>query len=407
MPRVDFQLRFHSDELRGLEVPIEIRQPMLTQAERGQTWFKLVQRTLPSQGADLERGTYLVSAKLPGGQELSSHVRVDDEDLTVLLEPEADERSPNESEEVSRYLTRQARPLKPSQEDALPASQLYVRTFTGDVSRAGQRIVAPDHVVQEKWQTDERIQLVLPPNVRVVQLVREGETPLNALVPAFGGSSSLLVVWPRQPGVPCFELHLDYAPADLVLGYVAQGTWDAASVAIASPKLAGERLLEGKLTHPLAAAVGAYALLRLNALERLHTWTQNLCRWFPELPDGAAIWGEHLARVGRDDEALSAFLDVARRGLPLFREGLSYTITRLRRYGHQLDRSSARRPGPATSRDDEIAEALARLEPFMLFADLRRPVLTYPGLEPSRPGQVVANAGDIAALGPALKLVPE
>src|SRR2546423_15128052 len=96
-----------------------------------------------------------------------------------------------------------------------------------------------------------------------------------------------------------------------------------------SPELDAEELLEDKQQDPIAAAVGGYALLRFSALERLHDWTANLHSWFEWLPDGAAIRGEHLARMGQHDEALDAFLTLPSRGLPLFSDGLAYAVNRL------------------------------------------------------------------------------
>ena len=59
---------------------------------------------------------------------------------------------------------------------------------------------------------------------------------------------------------------------------------------------------------------------------------RNLYTEFPWLPDGAAIEGECLAREGNHQDSLKAFLAVAERGLPLFTDGLSYTIDRLQLY---------------------------------------------------------------------------
>jgi ElaB/YqjD/DUF883 family membrane-anchored ribosome-binding protein len=44
------------------------------------------------------------------------------------------------------------------------------------------------------------------------------------------------------------------------------------------------------------------------------------------------IRAEHLARLGSHEEALALFLDLPTRGLPLFSDGLTYAIDRLRSY---------------------------------------------------------------------------
>src|SRR5262249_11698113 len=93
-----------------------------------------------------------------------------------------------------------------------------------------------------------------------------------------------------------------------------------------------ERALQEKNSDPVAAAIGAYALLRLGELDRLHDWTANLFDWFPWLADAAAIRGEHLARLGRHEEALDALRTMRGRGLPLFGRGLGYALARLQTY---------------------------------------------------------------------------
>ena len=56
-----------------------------------------------------------------------------------------------------------------------------------------------------------------------------------------------------------------------------------------SPAVVSEELLLGKVADPIAACVGAYTLLRLGEIDRLHEWTENLKNWFDWLPDGLAI----------------------------------------------------------------------------------------------------------------------
>src|SRR5439155_215308 len=70
-----------------------------------------------------------------------------------------------------------------------------------------------------------------------------------------------------------------------------------------------ESLILQKRLDAVSAAVGAYLVLRLGQTARLGDWTENLRQWFPWLPDGAAIRGEPLARVGRHAEALAVSVD--------------------------------------------------------------------------------------------------
>jgi hypothetical protein len=132
-------------------------------------------------------------------------------------------------------------------------------------------------------------------------------------------------------------------------------------------------LLQGKMNDPIAAAVGAYALLRFADLTRLHDWTKNLCDWFPWLPDSAAIRAEHLARSGDHAAAIEIFLSLRERGVPMFTDGLSYALDRLRLYTdtwrNELD---------AGQRDrlDWLFDHLKRLAPAV---DFGSPVLRLVG----------------------------
>ena len=84
---------------------------------------------------------------------------------------------------------------------------------------------------------------------------------------------------------------------------------------------AAEQALFDKAQNPLAAAAGAYLLIRMGLVERLHDWPANLCERFEWLPDGAIIEGCHL--LMRQDEAKAAkrFALAAARGIPAFTEG--------------------------------------------------------------------------------------
>lgn len=161
-----------------------------------------------------------------------------------------------------------------------------------------------------------------------------------------------------------------------------------------SDALQAEQLLFEKLQHPIAAAVGAYALLRFGDLDRLHSWTENLKNWFDWLPDGAAIRGEHLARLGKHEAALSVFLELPSRGLPIFSDGLSYAIDRLKLYTTAVDTGFEQ---------EAIAKArveLQQLRRFAAFVDFRQPLLTFTGMNPGNPDNetLSGNIGDIEGL---------
>jgi hypothetical protein len=124
---------------------------------------------------------------------------------------------------------------------------------------------------------------------------------------------------------------------DVYTGYLTGGRPD--HVVTLAPS--AEDLLYSKVQNPIAATIGGYALLKLNDLDRMHNWADNLAAWFEWLPDGAVIAGEVAARRGMDAHAAELFQTAIHRGLPLFTEGLSLLATRLPRLlvDDDLDRS--------------------------------------------------------------------
>lgn len=90
-----------------------------------------------------------------------------------------------------------------------------------------------------------------------------------------------------------------------------------------------EQMVREKLDSPLAATVAGIILLRANRLDRLYDWLRNLANWFPERPDGSALWSEQLMRRPADrvqalSEAADYLADLNKRGLPHTGEALSY-----------------------------------------------------------------------------------
>jgi hypothetical protein len=203
--------------------------------------------------------------------------------------------------------------------------------------------------------------------------------PVNVALPTAPPRACRLILTRRADGACALDVQLDNVSADALLRYAGSGHMKQAAAVGASDAMRSEELLFSKMADPIAAAVGAYALLRMGELERLHEWTENLRQFFPWLPDGTTIRAEHLARYGRHGEALTALLELPQRGLPFFTDGLTYAIDRLRLY-----------VGAGTSAFDpqqlEPARALLeRLQSYAAFVDFQRPVLTFTGLDPNAP----------------------
>lgn len=154
--------------------------------------------------------------------------------------------------------------------------------------------------------------------------------------------------------------------ADALLGYMQHGLLNDASVLAGSPELTAESLLERKRGDPVAAAAGAFVLLRLGDLDRLYDWTANLSNWFDWLPDGLVARAEHLAREARHEEARGLLRQLPERGLPSLTAGLAYAADRLRTYvAHWPD-------------DGGLRDALNLVAPYAAVADVHAKVTTFP-----------------------------
>jgi hypothetical protein len=375
MPELTFELGFETWEMNDLRLPITVRKAN----------SMVVARTLSTESVEVDAGTYFVTAELPGGYEITRPVELA-ESRRLLLEPDPEDRSAHEWDEERHFLgsrresgagfSRGTRSLQDMPADGGASLRIYTgNPLSGDLAlqRWGD-VLAAEHADAEVLYYR-----VLAPRPVLVQHLEPGTVPLNLMVPPEGR----LAYSRRGPADPSkdsrykIEVFSRNPTANLQLRLGRNGAYDRAADASEA-----EELLRDKIRDPVAAAVGAYTLLRAGQLERLHEWTANLCKWFEWLPDGAAVRGEHEARRGRHAEALESFLLLAERGLPLFADGLSYVYERLKTYARlRHDRS--------TLRVERAAELLKRIEPFAHWAHRQLPSTAFPGLDPTQPEPTV------------------
>lgn len=355
MKRVDFTVRSATGERLALDLPVEVRRPNMA----------LVARTVRSRSVELAAGSYFVTARLPDGEELSHPVTVAEGEgvMTVELaaEPAPAPRPSPRRRRRGRFLGMQA----PSPAEAAPArvdARLIVvagNLLTGEIESADHpRPIADAGALRFRGREAPLY----------AQLLAADQSPRVVALPAAPDGYCRLKLG-RRGGELTAEVELEHGQAELLLALRRQGRLRDAESTADSPDLAAERLLYEKRREPIAAAVGAYALLRFGELARLHEWTENLRNWFGWLPDGAAVRGEHLARLGRHDEALAAFLELPARGLPLFSDGVAFADDRLRLYlGHG---------GFDDALHARAREALEALQPFLGALDFEQPITTF------------------------------
>lgn len=375
MSEVNFQVPFDPDPANlsnfwRESLPIEVRKSNMV----------LVHRTAVSETIELEPGLYLFSARLPSGQELSATVQVPDEErTTVALNPES---MPEPPFRVS-FMPRMIRSLGGLRDIGVrmfgPAAvpPVYLRLFAGNTF-GGEIRERPVGLIAG-GSGKASVEIPGDDQVQYLQFSEPSTAPINVAVPAWGPDSCTFVISLDADRQGHIEAHVSHKQASLLLQYSKSGLLEQARDTSFSRHLQAEQLLRDKESHPIAATIGAYALLRFNELDRLHNWTENLMNWFPVLPDGAVIRGEHLARLGQHTAAFQCFLQLRQRGLPIFRDGVSLALDRLRLYARQKTRF-----GP-----DNVALAtgiLREFETYAAFFDFNKSVSFFTGLNPSHPG---------------------
>ena len=214
---------------------------------------------------------------------------------------------------------------------------------------------------------------------QLIQLLQPQMSVINVMLPVSLSYKCSLDLKQLPNGSCAVDIHLANAEADLLLRYLQEGQLAQGDVLTASEQQVREALLNLKWDDPIAAAVGAYALLRFNDLSRLKGWTEDLSSRFAWLPDGIAIRGEYLARIGEHNQALTLFIDLPSRGLPVFSDGFSYIIDRLRLYtGHGIDLFESEKLS-------QVQTLLKRLQEIAFFVDFRQSLLTFNGIDPGIP----------------------
>lgn len=414
MPRLSFKLGFRSSEMNATELPVEVRKPNSA----------LVTRLRSSEAVELDPGQYYVTTRLPAGQQITRPVDLRTKAQELLLQPDPEDEWDHEWDEERHFLdpTRAAEgprgwtqwmgsesdqapapPMLESAEAPTPAAPLpqapgvaaavdlqparaCLRVLSGNLLQ-DQRQVEPAHAVLQPEQHEPgRIVYyrVNAPALVVVQLLEVGAPALNLVVPP----RARLAVSRRPPsqerrsGLYKVEAFTTNSTANLLLRYNRQGAYQRAGNAAES-----ERVFSEKMDDPVAGAIGAYSLLRIGDLERLHDWTANLYQWYPWLPDGAALRGEHLARLGRHAEALQALAELPARGLPVVADGLFYAVERLKVY-------SRLKSERAEGLDIALAKTiLDKLDRYAGFVHRQRPLTSFPGLDPLRPDYSLLSAG--------------
>jgi hypothetical protein len=190
-----------------------------------------------------------------------------------------------------------------------------------------------------------------------------GDAPVDVTVTAEAARGEGRREWPVRVSVVVRDNVLAS-----VFGYLTAGDLPTANRIVES----AVDLLYGKAQNALAAAGGAYVLVRSPLDPRRPPmwvpWLSNLRRWFPWLPDGAILDGwAHLRGIARPpdaEQAATAFVEALQRGLPFYSAGVRLLFEGFTRVEATV--KADRRP-PGFGQAFEIARRLA------LRVDVRQP----------------------------------
>lgn len=301
-------------------LPIEVRDEDL----------RLLGMAMTEQTLTLSPGQYAISLLLPDGDNKVSLVDVldggDRQSLTMSAKPAIDE-----STDWSQYTYGSTDEYRPQ--------GWFARLVT---YREG-RWVRSEHALVTRKNVQRYVEGSIVSEMEVVGGFEQGIYFLELVnVSPAGGVESValplarnteaercrLVITDTGASVSVEVSLLGYGGIQAVSDYMQNGALQEAAALMSE----AEDMLYGKISNPIAAALGGYALLRQGEIERLHNWPTNLASWFEWLPDGAVISAELMARRGDHPSAADFLLLAVKRGLPLFSEGMSILMSRLRYY---------------------------------------------------------------------------
>jgi hypothetical protein len=332
--------------------------------------LELVTTTLANEEIEVPAGQYVVSSTLPSGERALTVTTVSSgaqEEVALPVTARIDAYAATPVVPPSTFEQLGSSPEAALDAGGPPEPLDFFLRYLG-VRRDGIDLLGAECDIVGLVNGGADIELLVRPpayeGVVFTQLAAPGVVPLNIALPANGMTSvqSCRLTVTTRPLSAVVSL-ADNPLVDAVARYIHSGNLqEAANVA---PR--AEQLLRRKLADPISAALGGYALLRLQEFMRLHDWPANLSDWFPWLPDGPIIAGEAAALAAEYPAAVGYFCEAARRGLPLFADGFSMLVSRLREYA-QVDRP----PGVAPDLLAEAARHAKRLLPLSALTDFAR-----------------------------------
>jgi hypothetical protein len=357
-----------------------------------------------SQGAspltvELGPGIYLATAIRPAAPDISELVLVSDKDCSIHLtgkKPSIVQRSIDKIWNVAPQLIKSKLPAPRQWSSAAdqiePTVSFKIRFVRLKDWTSWEPVSLP--IVRSSYEQGHAIVeiAVTQKGLLFAQLATDFSCPLNVALPPAGLISVTRCSLVVTPNRKLLQAHMQFRDPDVdaAAQYFAQGCVEEAKTILDQPQeQATSHFLSGALkffrsrtADPATGLLSRY--VRLRAGDDTHEVVMTLHELadvVQEFPDGHIISAELSARGGKHKEALERLLRIKDGALPLFTEGFSLLVSRLRQYAQQRFEV-----GQIDDEGAQKASALLRhLYTWAPFVDLDCLTLTFPGLRPTQP----------------------
>lgn len=278
--------------------------------------------------------------------------------------------------------------------DSLPkkATDFNIRKYSGSIANPYGATI---WIRQQRWSSKFMPQIdlsgidrngktftfITPPGYQVLELDQDnGEKQYVALPPSQKLKCLIRLSEDPTRGGKGFDVSIKASNtrAQALLSLINSGDMSRARSLYA---ISAEQLLYEKMEDPVGAAIGGYYLLKVQELQRLHNWANNLAERFTWLPDGCVIhaWQMILQNATDKDRDYTQrirqrLLEALSRGMPLYTEGLRLLYEGLLMCSYHFG-----------SEDRQMLEALLKVKNFIAQSDMSKETTTYIGEYPELP----------------------
>ena len=291
---------------------------------------------------EVEPGRYLVSARLPNGEEqFSAEIVTAESGLTAEVEIK-----PPSKAKVNQMETRGnlRGPGRPKEGETLQSYVWTGRLFDAELMRVadGDLAIGPildsreQHEIMVAPNSADQLLVMRYPDERIGPRVRLTVIPHDvclaraAEVTPDVNMATTLIAGINPPNTR-FASKVS-TEANMLMGFVENSAFIDMQRVSESFVMRGAAAMQEEQMSVLLGALGAYVLLRVDALEGLEEWLDGMGERTDHLPDLPILRAELNARKGFHDKAIAS-LDTAISGpCPWFRSGFVYLADRLRQY---------------------------------------------------------------------------